>query len=57
MNIQHLEEPAQRLVVAVDMLAEMIKTGQTERAAYLASALKGDAEVLRDFVQILARAA
>jgi hypothetical protein len=53
MNVQHLERPAQRLLVAADMLQEMIQSGQGDRAAYLAGSLKGDAEAFLDLVQMV----
>jgi hypothetical protein len=56
MNIQHLEEPTARLLVAAGLLEEMIKTGQGERAAYLAASLKGDLEFFRDLVDEVAKA-
>jgi hypothetical protein len=56
MNVSHLEQPAQRLLVAADMLAEMIQSGQGDRAAYLAASLKGDAEAFLDLVGMVIRA-
>jgi hypothetical protein len=56
MNVAHLEQPAQRLLVAAGMLEEMIQSGQTERAAYLAASLKGDAQYFRDLVDEVVKA-
>jgi hypothetical protein len=55
MNVQHLEAPAARLLVAAGLLEEMIASGQTERAAYLAGALKGDLQYFRDLVDEVAK--
>ena len=57
MKVQHLEQPAARLLIAAGLLEEMITSGQTERAAYLAASLKGDAEAFSDLVGMVVRAA
>jgi hypothetical protein len=55
-NVAHLEAPAQRLLVAADMLEELLRSVDNPRAAYLAAALKGDAEAFNDLVQMVIKA-
>jgi hypothetical protein len=57
MRVEHLEQPAARLLVAAGLLEEMIQSGQGERAAYLAGSLKGDLQYFRDLVDEVTKAA
>jgi hypothetical protein len=63
-DVTHLEEPAHRLVIAADMLEELVREiGEAHhddpvpsaRAWYMATSLKGDLAYFFDLLQIAIR--